>query len=153
MGARKCVRCHRKAVRLGYCEVHSKSAVYRPPRAATHRPPRRTDSDWKERMQRWELYGDEKWRELSKRFLRDNPWCVRCERRPRHLGGPKRVMAAHADHVLPLKLFPEYRYELDMVQPLCLRCHSSKSRYEQTGRFYDYRTGKCFVLDPVAETS
>ena len=142
--AGKCKRCHRPSVKWALCAVHLESKHYSPPR---DRGTSKSAYTKQRRERKWELAHDRKWQDLSQQFLIDNPWCVRCMNRPLHVGGPKKVVAVHSDHVLPIRYFPEYCYVMDMVQPLCFRCHLVKTRYEQLGKCYDYRTSKCYTLD------
>ncbi|WP_082482252.1 HNH endonuclease [Flavobacterium sp. Leaf359] len=73
------------------------------------------------------FYNSRTWRNLRKRFLDANPLCAECER-----NGEVR-QATVADHIIPIS---RGGAELDdkNLQPLCKRCHDSKSARERSGR-------------------
>jgi 5-methylcytosine-specific restriction protein A len=57
-------------------------------------------------------------------LLRDAYACRACGR----VCGKKRE--AHADHIVPVKVRPDLRYEVDNGQCLCHGCHSRKTTQE-----------------------
>lgn len=82
---------------------------------------------------------DGPWQRLSKEFLRENPFCMECERRG------KLEMAIHCDHMIPIADRPELRLEWDNLQGLCGFCHNSwKRRMEAYAR-------KAHKIDDLAD--
>lgn len=68
---------------------------------------------------------DARWDRLSLRYRRANPWCRFCEQEGAdHL-------ADLVDHIMPVELAPELRYEWSNLQSLCTMHHSGlKQRME-----------------------
>ena len=129
----KCSRCPEPAVRNGLCARHVRTPTYVPKNT---KPRKRTP-----RKREYALKNDPIWAKLSKGFLSDNPWCVRCQLRPLQSGGPKRTVATHVDHIFPAQLFPEKHYDAENWQALCKSCHGVKGTHERAGRYYDYARG------------
>lgn len=50
--------------------------------------------------------------------------------------------ATVADHVIPLRIAPELRYEQSNAQGLCTRCHNRKTAEEKRGRYWNTRTNQ-----------
>ena len=66
--------------------------------------------------------------------------CCRCVR-------DKRVTSATvADHILPKALYPELRFEVSNLQPLCGPCHNKKSAMQGEGKAYDYLNGRIYDI-------
>lgn len=59
---------------------------------------------------------DRRWQKFRRRFLADNPACAHCGR-----------IAEEVDHITPLVIEPDRKYDLTNLQPLCHRCHSIKT--------------------------
>ncbi|WP_408871499.1 HNH endonuclease [Gluconobacter cerinus] len=57
---------------------------------------------------------DHKWREVSKTFRKNNPFCVECLK-----SGVYNSQHLHVDHIVPLVEKPELKYELSNLQVLC----------------------------------
>lgn len=76
---------------------------------------------------RW-FYNHSKWRKFSKQYKQNNPLCLMCES-----NGIVRA-AKVTDHINTYELCPE-GFDLDnldekYMQPLCVKCHNSKSGKE-----------------------
>lgn len=76
---------------------------------------------------RW-FYNSRKWRKFSKLFKENNPYCVECEKKG--LFEPTTV----TDHINVFEVAPE-GFDLEnlkdeFMQPLCDKCHASKSGKE-----------------------
>lgn len=76
---------------------------------------------------RW-FYNSRKWRKFSKMYKESNPYCVECEKKGVY--EPTKV----TDHIQVYEVAPE-GFDLDnlqdkYMQPLCLKCHASKSGRE-----------------------
>lgn len=50
--------------------------------------------------------------------------------------------ATEADHVQPVRLFPELRYDLSNAQGLCKQHHNSKTALERRGVIVNTREGQ-----------
>ncbi|MDH7444661.1 HNH endonuclease [Aquimarina sp. 2201CG14-23] len=75
-------------------------------------------------------YNDSRWRKFSKRFKEENPLCVKCEEKG--LISPSR----YTDHIQRLRDggAPDLNDLKDEdFQPLCDKCHASKSGREAHG--------------------
>lgn len=70
---------------------------------------------------------DSRWRRASKRFLRENPLCVRCD-----TNGFVRASEV-TDHIVPHKGDMELFWDRDNWQALCKRCHDIKTAREDGG--------------------
>ena len=132
MTARQCFRCHKPAVERGLCEDHMESRHYSVP--------------YQKKQNRWHTarrrkkksgYGAQ-WKSISVAWLRDHPMCVRCEQRDR------RVVAVHADHIIPVSVAPARVHDLTNIQSLCRSCHTIKTNYERAGRYFDYENMREF---------
>ena len=75
---------------------------------------------------------DSKWRKFRKRYLEANPLCAECMRQGMY------VKATDVDHIKPLRDFPELKYEISNLQPLCHRHHSEKTQREDRNPEYRY---------------
>lgn len=73
------------------------------------------------------FYNSRTWRNLRKGFLNANPLCVECDRQG------EVTAATVADHIVPIA---RGGAELDEknLQPLCKKCHDSKSARERSCR-------------------
>jgi 5-methylcytosine-specific restriction protein A len=69
------------------------------------------------------FYNSQRWRKLRKRFLKENPLCVECE---------KVELIRGADMVDHIKTIGEggARFDLNNLQPLCHHHHNIKSGKE-----------------------
>lgn len=68
-----------------------------------------------------------RWQRFAKAFLAAHPLCVICEREGRVTG------AEVVDHVKPHKGDMELFWQRGNHQPLCVRCHNSKTQREDRG--------------------
>ncbi len=82
----------------------------------SHQPKRRKEHRSEESKARQKQYGTQRWREFSKRYLREHPVCVRC-------GGPSQ----HTDHIDGLGLDGPNAWNEAAMQALCHSCHSHKT--------------------------
>ena len=64
---------------------------------------------------------DYHWSKVSKLVRRNEPVCRMC----------KQKLATLVDHIIPLKQGGE-RLAIDNLQPLCLPCHNTKTRQDET---------------------
>ncbi|MBS0984323.1 HNH endonuclease signature motif containing protein [Gluconobacter cerinus] len=65
---------------------------------------------------------DYKWREVSKTFRKNNPFCCDCLK-----SGEYNSKNLHVDHIIPLVEKPELKYEVSNLQSLCRKHHSMKT--------------------------
>jgi 5-methylcytosine-specific restriction endonuclease McrA len=56
---------------------------------------------------------DQKWRKLSEKARKAQPWCLRCGRKDR----------LQADHIVPFSEAPELRLCAENIRVLCQPCH------------------------------
>lgn len=70
---------------------------------------------------------DSKWEKARADYLRLHPWCCRCAAAGVH------VAATHVDHVIPHKGDQGLFWSRSNWQPLCGRCHSSKTARDDGG--------------------
>lgn len=72
---------------------------------------------------------DEKWRRLSIKFRKSNPFCRFCQQEGRD------TPATQVDHIKPWEEFPELRYEWKNLESLCFYHHSvTKQKLENYAR-------------------
>jgi len=69
------------------------------------------------------LYRSKKWSNASKKFLEENPYCCMC-------GMPSQV----TDHITPHRGDVSLFWDEFNWQPLCKKCHDSKTRREMNDR-------------------
>jgi len=83
-----------------------------------------------------QLYNTARWQRLRKRVLLKHPLCVECERHGRV------TPATVVDHIVPHKGNLELFWDESNLQPLCKRCHDSKTvgegRWGDKNRVYSY---------------
>lgn len=72
----------------------------------------------KDYIERSSLYKTRRWAQLRKLVLSRNPRCVICT-----------DVATQVDHIKPVKEGGSF-YDISNLQPLCHKCHSSKTRTE-----------------------
>ena len=65
------------------------------------------------------FYGSSAWRKLRNLFIERNPLCVRCEAE-----GVSRP-ATVADHIKPMREYPELALDTNNLRALCHECHNS----------------------------
>lgn len=70
------------------------------------------------------FYNSIEWRTLSKRLRSEEPFCRSCILRGRH------TFANVSDHIIPLKLAWDMRFDRHNIQSLCHQCHNSKRAME-----------------------
>lgn len=69
---------------------------------------------------------DYKWREFSKEYRIENPFCVECLKL-----GNYNCQDIHVDHIIPLEQRPDLKYDHDNCQSLCRSCHGKKTHKEK----------------------
>lgn len=73
-----------------------------------------------------------KWRKLSKLFLKRNPLCMECKRTGRL------TPATVVDHIVPHRGNPELMWSEGNWQSLCKRCHDKKTGHYDSKPTYSY---------------
>jgi 5-methylcytosine-specific restriction protein A len=84
-----------------------------------HELEKRADFDRK-RGNRNDIY-DYEWKKFRIVYIKEHPYCIQC-------GEPTYAV----DHIVPLSKGGG-KYDLNNLQPLCLRCHSMKTTSEDGG--------------------
>ena len=72
------------------------------------------------------LYDSQKWRKARKRFLKQNPLCVYCQRSGRTSA------ATIVDHIVPHKNNKKLFWNEKNWQALCKNCHDSVKAMEES---------------------
>ena len=129
----KCSMCNESAVKRGLCEKHLRASWYSPTRKQKKRVKRVTKTRVID-----PFYKSEAWKSLSKTQLEQHPICARCN----SMGIIK--ASEHADHIKPVRKFPDLKLEPSNLQSLCLPCHNVKTGKERTGIYYDYARGVAY---------
>lgn len=75
---------------------------------------------------------DSRWRIARNRFLKANPLCVRCKEKG------KLTKATIVDHIKPHRGDKELFWDESNWQPLCKRCHDTKTMTEDRYKEYKY---------------
>ena len=75
---------------------------------------------------------DRRWRRVSKAFLRAHPLCVECEKRG------KLTPATVVDHIVPHRGDRKLFWDETNWQPLCKRCHDTKTLTEDVRPTYTF---------------
>jgi 5-methylcytosine-specific restriction endonuclease McrA len=72
---------------------------------------------------------DNKWRKLSEKARKAQPWCLRCGRTDR----------LQADHIVPFGAAPELRLCIENVRVLCQPCHLDRepATFDERKAVYD----------------
>ena len=70
------------------------------------------------------IYGSQRWRVISLRYLANNPLCVHCKEQG------KLVEATQTDHITPINQGGD-PWDEGNYQALCRRCHDKKSAKER----------------------
>lgn len=100
-------------VDAGFCSDHAKEQA-----------PRRDT-----RPSAWQRGYDQKWRSFRLKYiqqmLKDQVTCTHCKKPFIH------TKEIELDHVVPLNIAPERKYDKSNIQPLCKRCHMNKTRKDQ----------------------
>lgn len=78
-----------------------------------------------DRKERSESY-DYKWRQFAINYKKNNPFCVECLKDGKYV-----YENIHVDHIIPLELAPERKYDLTNLQSLCISCHGKKTHKEK----------------------
>lgn len=73
-----------------------------------------------------------RWQRESKRYLRDNPLCVKCKT------NEKLVEATVVDHIVPHRENQKLFWDKNNWQALCKLCHDKKTRTEDSTPTYTY---------------
>ena len=76
---------------------------------------------YRERTQK--MYNTRLWRRASRQFLKLHPYCVNCR--------PVLTRANVVDHIRPHNGNEDLFWNPDNWQPMCRRCHNTKTRREQ----------------------
>lgn len=122
-----CRGCTNIATHNGYCDK-----CRRIPTIVADRKKKRKRKPWNP-DKHYELEGDEKMKNLRKTYLDRNIYCARCD----VIG--KRVLASEVDHIIPVRVAEELKYEFSNFQGLCRPCHGFKTNAETfKGIAYDY---------------
>jgi 5-methylcytosine-specific restriction protein A len=77
------------------------------------------------------LYNLPVWDKIKRRVMTTQPLCVSC------MTAGKVVQAEAVDHVFPHRQ-NDQRFLVNVFQPLCIPCHTQKTRLEQLGIFRRY---------------
>lgn len=96
-----------------YCELHAKLHI-------------------NDRASAFERGYNSRWQNVSKRFLANHPFCAECER------NGKLIPATVVDHVNPHRGDEVLFWSESNWQPLCKKCHDSKTRTMDQHREYKY---------------
>jgi 5-methylcytosine-specific restriction protein A len=72
---------------------------------------------------------DSKWRKFSSSYRKNNPWCCECKK-----NGIWNDKDIEVDHIKPLEVHPELKYDLNNLQSLCKSHHSAKTYGEKLSR-------------------
>jgi 5-methylcytosine-specific restriction enzyme A len=67
------------------------------------------------------------WRKFRAAYLGRHPLCRACQ------DGGRITEAREVDHIVPLKLAPDRKYDETNLQALCTPCHSAKTASEDGG--------------------
>jgi 5-methylcytosine-specific restriction protein A len=74
------------------------------------------------------VYDDRRWRRVRLLHLKDEPLC-------RHCASKGLVVAADmVDHIVPLTVNPDGKYDDSNLQSLCNACHGRKTMKERRAR-------------------
>jgi 5-methylcytosine-specific restriction endonuclease McrA len=74
------------------------------------------------------VYDDRQWRRVRLQHLKDEPLC-------RHCASKGLVVAADmVDHIVPLTVNPDGKYDDSNLQSLCNACHGRKTMKERRTR-------------------
>ena len=71
------------------------------------------------------FYSSWKWRKCRDKYVKQNPLCEKCKE------NGKTVEADEVDHIIPVKVRFDLRFDFENLQSLCKRCHSIKSRKDR----------------------
>lgn len=104
--------CRALVDRPGYCEQHKREKH----RGYNSSPKRQADQ---------KFYKGRLWLAVRKQHLQNEPLCRTC----RKVG--KLTEATHVDHIIPRSIGGS-EYDETNLQSLCMSCHSSKTRIEET---------------------
>ncbi len=86
----------------------------------------------KERPSAFKRGYDNKWRKASKIFLMVNPFCIKCH------GEGSITKATVVDHIKPHRGVQELFWDEYNWQPLCKKCHDTKTGKEDMKVEYRY---------------
>lgn len=121
-----CRYCPDEAEAAGLCARHRRADTY----VSRDRRVRTPKSKQKRKG-----HGAE-WARVSAAFLASNPLCAGCG----HAG--RLVPAGVVDHILPVRYFPELKFDASNFQSLCTRrpysCHQRKTGLERRGIAVDF---------------
>jgi 5-methylcytosine-specific restriction protein A len=103
-------------------------AVCRQLNCTTHTKAARTREYDKTRRPKWlvQFYSSARWKALRRLVLVEEPLCRTCKAQGAI------VLSAQADHIKPIHKHPELMLVRSNLQGLCLPCHRSKTRREET---------------------
>jgi len=72
---------------------------------------------------------DSRWTTFSRLYRKNNPWCVECMKE-----GNWNDAKIQVDHIIPLEIAPERRYDKTNLQSLCISHHSAKTNKEKLSK-------------------
>ena len=75
---------------------------------------------------------DHRWRTARKKFLKEHPFCVKCQEQG------KLIKANVVDHIKPHRGDKVLFWDQSNWQPLCKRCHDHKTKTEDRYEVYKY---------------
>ncbi|QCO57462.1 HNH endonuclease (plasmid) [Pseudorhodobacter turbinis] len=107
---------------------------------ASYKLPKEQDSAAVRHNHKW--YKGTRWAAIRVAHLSREPLCQRCKVFDALTG------ADHVDHVIAHKGDAALFFDASNLQSLCVSCHSYKTRAEERGIIFDYRSGFEVVLDP-----
>jgi 5-methylcytosine-specific restriction endonuclease McrA len=91
-----------------------------------HGAPRRPPRDLAPRPAAHRRGYDHAWSEIRAAKLVRNPFCERCERE-----GRLAWERLNVDHIIPVRIAPEKRLDIENTQTLCRKCHARKTHEDQ----------------------
>ncbi|WP_144880504.1 HNH endonuclease signature motif containing protein [Gluconacetobacter diazotrophicus] len=72
---------------------------------------------------------DSKWRKFSIAWRQEHPWCVECLKVKEWTD-----YDCHVDHIMPLEIAPERKFDITNVQTLCSKHHGEKTQREKLAK-------------------
>jgi 5-methylcytosine-specific restriction protein A len=93
----------------------------RPPALRPHRATGAKTTSQPRRSGTLNVYDDRQWRRVRLLHLKDEPLCRHCHKKGLI------VEAEIVDHIVPLTVNPDGKYDDDNLQSLCKRCHQIKT--------------------------
>lgn len=72
---------------------------------------------------------DSRWTAFSRSYRKRHPWCVECMKE-----GNWNDTQIQVDHIIPLEIAPERKYDITNLQSLCISHHSIKTNNEKLSK-------------------